>query len=180
MRPDGGGLNQLTKFPRESSPWNPYWFPSQLRIMFQNQKGTFLVDLSKPVEGRRAEEVEPRPPKNCRFQATSVSPNGKYLVGSIFDDSRGGASSIAVYSFETRSYKNIMDGGANAQWLSDGARILCTKERGFYVVDTRSGKTQKLAGIPEDFTEYTLSRDDRKLYFTKRTDEVDLWIGTIK
>ncbi len=180
MRPDGGGLNQLTKFPRETSPWNPYWFPSQSRIVFQNQKGTFLVDLSKPVEGRRAEEIEPRPPKNCRFQATSVSPDGKYLVGIILDDSRGGASSIAVYSFETRSYKNILDGGTGALWLSDGVRILCTKERGFYIIDARSGKARRLTGIPGDFSSFTLSRDDRKLYFTKIMDEVDLWIGEVK
>lgn len=179
VRPDGGGLNQLTKFPRETEPWLPYWFPDLSRIVFQNRTGTFLVDLSKPVEARRAEEVEPSPPKSCRFRASSVSPDGKCLVGEMVDDSRGGVSSIAVYSFETHSYKNVLDGGSGALWLSDSVRILCTKEESILVVDTLTGKMRTLAGIPEDFSEYTLTIDGRKLYFTKRMDEVDLWIGAI-
>ena len=182
IRPDGSGLRQLTKFSGTVNPWSPRWFPDRSHMAFYNNTGTFLVDLTKSIEDRRAEKVEPSLPPGSSFREPSISRDGQKLVGAIVD-SLESPRQIAVYTFATRQFDTLSCSGSHPIWLNDSRRILYVNRTGkLCIADTRTNKSHVLANLPDvlESEDITLSSDDRMLYFVKRMNEVDLWMGTLK
>jgi serine/threonine protein kinase len=177
VHPDGSGLRQLTKFKNDEGPWYPFWFPDRSRIVFNNHEGTFLVDLSRPLEERKAEKIELTP--GILFQVLSISPDGITLAGSI-SDSTNREGRIGLYSLETRKLRDMEIGGTESRWFADGKRILYSNAGKLYILDISSGRSRQLIDCPEGFSSFSLSTDNRTIYFTKRMMEVDLWLGTIQ
>jgi serine/threonine protein kinase len=181
VHPDGSGLQQFTKLPEGQGPWYPKWFPDRSHIVFYNSTGTFLVDLSKPVEDRRAEKVEPNLPPGSSFREPSISRDGQKLVGVVVD-SLETPRQIAVYVLATREFDTLSVSGSNPIWFNDGRRVLYVNRGKLCIADTRTSQSRILSNLPDDLGEedFTLSADNRTLYFVRRMNEVDLWMGTFK
>jgi serine/threonine protein kinase len=181
IRPDGSGLRQVTNVPSRAGPWSPKWFPDQSHIVFYNSTGTFIVDLSKPLEDRRAEKVELNLPPGSSFREPSISRDGQKLVGVIVD-SLETPKQIAVYVLSTREFDTLSISGSRPIWLNDGRRVLYVDRGKLCIADTRSSQSHILYSLPgtTEAEDLTLSFDNRTLYFVTRTNEVDLWMGTLK
>jgi Tol biopolymer transport system component len=89
-------------------------------------------------------------------------------------------SRIAIYSLETRKLRNMMVRGEQPRWFADGRRVLFFDAGNLYILDISTGRSRQLAELPEGISSFSLSSDDRRIYFTKETREADLWLGTIQ
>jgi hypothetical protein len=75
----------------------------------------------------------------------------------------------------------MSDIGESWTWLKDGRRFLFTHNRTLLVLDTVSKTTRKLLSVaPDDFDSVALSADNRTIYFTRATQQGDIWLMTMK
>ena len=66
-------------------------------------------------------------------------------------------------------------------WLNDSRRLLYTYHRKLFVLDSVSKKSRELLSVaPDDFNSVALSPDNRTLYFTRATQQGDIWLMTLK
>ena len=178
VHPDGSGLQRITKF--SEGPWYPKWFPGRSHMVFHNATGTFLVDLSKPIEGRQAERLDRNLPPGWSFHQPSVSRDGKKLIG-VLSDSVSGTERISTYDLATKHFDTLSAFGNRPVWLNDGSRILFSGLGNLRIADTRTNRSHIVSGSVDDFDQwFTISPDNRALYYVRTIREVDLWMGTFK
>jgi len=67
-------------------------------------------------------------------------------------------------------------------WLGDSRRLLAQNHRGkLYLMDTQSAKSREILSVaPHSLNGTTLSRDDRRIYFSVRISEADIWLATLE
>ena len=118
------------------------------------------------------------------FSENSLSPDGKYIVGNKQKIVSGNLAGMFIYSIADKSYKKISDSGVDPVWLNDSKRILYSEKDRFYIMDTRSGKSKFIYNINQLFTPtanmYTMSPDNKTIYYVKEEKESDIWEGYLK
>jgi serine/threonine protein kinase len=177
IHPDGSGMRQLTKFGKDVQPWYPYYLPDGSHIVFYNSQGSYLVDMTTPLEERKAEKIELAP--GFFLVESSISPDGKILAGRMVD-SINRESRIALYFLETRKLRDMKVRGWQPRWFADCSRLLYSDDGNLFILDISTGRSRQLVGLPEGFSSFSLSSDNRRIYFTKEMREADLWLGTIQ
>ena len=97
------------------------------------------------------------------------------------------AEAIFVYTFASRRFTRLSDVGTPWTWLNDGRRLLYTDHRKLFVLDSVSKVSRELLAVaPDDFdtqsggSSVALSRDNRAIYFTRATQQGDIWLMTLK
>jgi Tol biopolymer transport system component len=186
---DGSGLEQLTDL-TERNPWFPYLFPDGNQLAYTNSQGTFLIDLTQPIENRQPIPVAPMPVENQVLYMSALSADGSYMVGiprSTIDRSSV-LQGIVVYDIASGSYPIITDTGYALQWFDDNRRILYESSGELYVLDRVTGETRPVKVLrgnvhsPKDQfrTSFVLSYDNRTLYFTQGTVEADIWLAILR
>jgi hypothetical protein len=142
-------------------------------------RGVWLFDPNRPWSEQSPEKLPPPAGTDRHFRAFSWSPDGKRLAGQ--GGVTGLGSGIIVYSLESRSYTRLTDAGTWPVWLSDSRRLLLHTNRALALLDSRSGKVREILSIPDDrVSAPAVTRDDRWIYFYRRTEEADIWMGTVK
>ena len=110
----------------------------------------------------------------------SWSPDGRKLAGTKL---RGGSpGGILVYSLESQRYERLTDFGGNPVWLSDSRRLVFQHQGKLSLIDSRSKRVRELLSVgPNVFGNgFTISRDDRQIYFSLVTTEADIWLMTLE
>jgi hypothetical protein len=71
--------------------------------------------------------------------------------------------------------------GYNPVWLRDSRRLLLQNHRGkLYLIDSQSGRSREILSVaPHSLNGTTLSRDNRRIYFSVRVSEADIWLATV-
>ena len=78
-------------------------------------------------------------------------------------------------------YESLTDFGGAPVWLSDSRRVLFSFEGKLFLVDSQSKKSHEVLSVPgETLSGPSLSRDNREIYFTRGTNEADIWMATLK
>ena len=62
-------------------------------------------------------------------------------------------------------------------WLSDSRRLLYFDDGVMRLVDSRSGQLDDVLS-DVDFN-FSVSRDDRTIYFGRKVEEADIWVLTL-
>jgi Tol biopolymer transport system component len=176
---DGTGLRQITGTGRSGAM--PAWSPDGLRLSLMSSVASYIVDLSNQEAAVVPEVIPAENEVGAGFKAFDWSPDGRRIAGYR---SRPDAvlEGIVTYSIEKRAFERLTETGSNPRWLSDGRRLVYMNEkRGLSLVDSRSKRSHELLFLPPDGLSYPVpSRDDRWIYFVRRSAEADLWLLTLE
>ncbi|HVT14891.1 MAG TPA: protein kinase [Thermoanaerobaculia bacterium] len=175
IRPDGSGLEQITSADGPGPTFNPIWSPDGRKLAcFLNLRGTALVDLARHPAGRVSTELPPASGTNEGFNATSWSPDGRWLAGSIDGD-------VVVYSFQSGRYSRLTGHGSFPHWLHDSSRLLYLDEGKLFLLDARTREVQPVLEPPASSAFYWLSIGpaDRFLSLVRGSDEGHVWMLTL-
>ena len=180
---DGSDLRQLTGVATKTEyTYCPVWSPDGLRLAYYlNNINTFIVDASS--RDWRAQNPEPLPeadPTIKNFLPSSWSDDGSMLAGWRKVGSNQFAG-ILVYSFTNKTYEQLTERGASPRWLSDNRRILFSDYDKLQIVDRFTKRVSTVLDIaPAGFFGFSLSKNQRRIYFTHASTELDIWVSDIK
>ena len=175
IRPDGGGLEQLTAL-RPAPVYDPMLSPDGRWIACNvDSTGSVLIDLTPPL-AQRVPVPLPKAGDNNLFSVNSWSPDGRWLAG--FTSQPG----IVIYSLATRTYRRLNSHGSFPAWLHDSRHLVYRNGNSLYLLDISNGSDQELfrapAGLALGATMAT-SPDDTMIYLILASEEGSIWMRTI-
>jgi eukaryotic-like serine/threonine-protein kinase len=181
--PDGSGLQQVTEYAEGLT--DPVWSSDGARIaandLYSNR--VFIFEPGKPWKDQMPQPLPP-PPAGESFTANSWSPDGRWLAGQDRPHPGHPRGGIVIYSLQSQTYERLTDFAGLFQgsvWLSDSRRLLFGFQGKLFLVDSQSKKVHEVLSVPgETLTGPGLSRDNRQIYFTRGTNEADIWMATLK
>jgi Tol biopolymer transport system component len=100
------------------------------------------------------------------------SPDSTMLAGELRH-----TPGIGIYSFATRTYRQLTTSGARPIWLPGGRELVFVDSGRLRIVDLASGNVRE-AGTPYGMAATSLSADGRTLVYSDRTTESDVWMMT--
>jgi Tol biopolymer transport system component len=176
IRPDGSGLEQLTKTTGPSR-WDTEWAPDGKHIVTTDGVRTYVEDLTRPLAERKAEVLPPLEGGHALLPR-SWSKDGTILAGDL-DFTVSAKSVTLLYSFTTKTYSALPDGRGYPEFLSDSRRLLVAQPDRVVLLDTRTGHaTPVLDDVQARIL--SLSADDRWLSYIEPHNEADVWLATLK
>ncbi len=188
IRPDGSELTRATNLP--GGAVEARWSPDGSRLLVLASADTCIFAAGKPPGGNTACAALPKVnAEGDTFFANDWSPDGSRLAGEVWHSNGVAIPGISTYSFDTREFRHMTDGGVSPVWLSDSRRILFVMGERLYLLDTRDGRTRAIGGltaasgrdlrIPASGT-FALSRDDREIDFARDASQGDIWQMTLR
>jgi hypothetical protein len=83
-----------------------------------------------------------------------------------------------LYSFQTHEFEKLTEFGTAPLWLHDNHRMLFEDQGTIYLVDSRTkGRPHEVFSVaPNTMSGFTLSPDDRSIYFSMDSTESDIWL----
>ena len=172
IHPDGSNLRQLSTSGALSYAWTP--------------DGTLV---GYPADGKPT-ALDPAGHKVASWGLPSIfrpiawSPNERSVVGRMRSNAFG-AGSLFVVTSSAGDYWEIAPNAPypSTVWLKDGRNLLFSRGEGIFLADVGTHQLRQVAspssaGVAADMhSRFTLSRDDRNVFFVLSEDEEDIWIG---
>ncbi|HXG64371.1 MAG TPA: hypothetical protein VNO70_04640, partial [Blastocatellia bacterium] len=171
-------LRQLT-FTSGADAFFPIWSPDGARLAYTGRNGSAsVIDVTRPWAEQTPQPVFSPTAPQAVFWPTVWSPDGRKLVGGWRRNRDDALSGLAIYSFESRQFERLTDfGRGNPVWLKDNRRLLFRHEGKVFLVDSRTKKVHEVfSAAPHKIGRFTLSRDNRLLYFDLEETEADIWM----
>jgi TolB protein len=177
MGADGSGLTQVSE-DRLRGILNSAWSPDGTHLVgMQTGVGSSIYDPAKRSAGQ---PLPPWPEAGLWFAAKSWSPDGGRIAGYLVR-SDGAPCGIATFSPDTQRYRRLTDFGSSPHWLSDSRRLLFHHDGALQLLDTATGRRRAVLSVRPnevDRWKFSVSRDDRRIYFALTVDEADIWMMT--
>jgi Tol biopolymer transport system component/tRNA A-37 threonylcarbamoyl transferase component Bud32 len=173
LRPDGSGLEQLTRTADSRAPVWPVWSPDGKRLAcLLNLRRTALVDLARPL-GQRITAELPAVAGNEGFTTSSWSRDGRWLAGI--------SEGIVLYSFATGRYTRLSERGVLPQWLHDDRRLLYLDDDKLCLLDIHGHEARPVVepAPGSAIAWFCVGPHDRLLYLVRRTAEGHIWMLTM-
>jgi len=183
IHPDGSGLQQLTAERGRSGGW-PTWSPDGSRmagsgVQGQGSKWSFVFDPSRAWASQTPQVLPAADAAIPTYYVNSWSPDGRLLCGGIGPVDNG----VLTYDLRTRRFERLTDFGEYPVWLPDSRQILFVSGGGkaFYIVDRVTKQVRRIFSAGRDaLGPPRLSRDGRRIFYSRRVTEADLWMVTLK
>lgn len=181
IKPDASGLERLT-WTKSPAVYVPVWSPDGRRIAYATRESAFVIQTALPWKEQTPKPVVVPPEFGARFYPWSWSPDGRKLAGALLKPDGVSAVGLGIYSLESQQLERLPLIGYNPVWLGDSRRLLAQNHRGkLYLMDTQSAKSREILSVaPHSLNGTTLSRDDRRIYFSVRISEADIWLATLE
>jgi eukaryotic-like serine/threonine-protein kinase len=180
--PDGSGLEQLTFTPEPNMIFYPVWSPDSRRLQYRmSASSSYIIEIGKAWQEQALEKLPLFAHPILKFNPWDWSPDGKVLAGA-FSGGGSGSQGILLYSFRTHEFEKINEFGSSPLWLNDNYRLLFHDQGTIYLIDRRTkGKPQKIFSVaPNGISGFTVSPDDRSIYFSMDSTESDIWLRAVE
>ena len=186
IRSDGSGLRRLTAA-KDGGGFGSDWSPDGSKLILHSAPhppgGKMLVFDPRAEWARQTPRtistlVEP----GIDFNETSWSPDGQQLAGIAAPVGKD-KGALVVYSFQTGRFTRLYNSqsAGDPAWLSDGRRLLFDERSTLRLIDTQTGSVRDLWSIaPDILSLWSISRDDRTAFVTRRVSQADIWLMTLK
>jgi Tol biopolymer transport system component len=176
ISPDGSGLRQVTFGSVNDTFFFPLWSPDSKRLLYSSLNANpFLIDAVLPWKEQTPQALSPLPEQGMTFVAWSWSADGHRLAGWRLR-SDGAPAGIAVYDLGSQRYQTVFDTGSSPVWLKDDRRLLFVRDNKLFVIDSQTKAIQPLPRLAGFAGGFTLSSDNRWLYFQQDHSEGDVWM----
>ncbi len=148
---------------------------------------TYFVDVDQPLGAEKPQPLPPFDDAGNVFLATSWSPDGRALAGSVSRPDGSFIPGVVEYGIDSKKYQRLTDFGAHATFMNDSRRILFGDPvRGkLFLLDPGSGRTLPLLDIGfENLSGLArvgaTAHEDRTIFFVKGHTEADIWRASWK
>jgi Tol biopolymer transport system component len=181
VNPDGSDLKQVTAGDSTDVMW-PMWSPTGDRLlgMYYRARKAFLIDPARPWTGQQLKFLEGIAHDEEWLQATSWSPDGRYLAGVIVGPGQL-LPEAGIYDLQTGQQQQVAKVARGLAWLPDSKHLLVAGLRNLEVIQPWTGQVDSLS-LPEaaDIVTYSIgvSGDGRTICFTVGESEADIWMLT--
>jgi len=184
IRPDGSDLRQIT----EAGASYAAWSADGSRLVFSTAEDKhpvlYIVDPHRSWSEQQPDKLpsppEPPPPAGqAGFRVSSWSADGRRIAG---EEGTTGLPGILVYTIRTRTWERITEFGEWPVWLPDSRRLLFGDGgRNFWVVDVQTKQPKKIySGGRDVLGPPRLTRDGRTAVYSRRVNEADVWLMTLR
>lgn len=186
IRPDGSGLEQLTRM-QGRSVWFPVASPDGSRLAAFRVQGSVLVDLSDSLPVTELREL-PKPSPGIAFHGNAWSPDGRLLAGVGWTGTWETVADVLLLEVGSGEFRRVASVRRDRRfewegppaWLPGGEALIVSAAGTLELVGVHGGETRTLLepktgsqlGTP------MLSPDGRVLYFLHREDEANIWLMT--
>ncbi len=137
----------------------------------------YLFDPREPWKEQTVRALSGLNGADRDFTPIAWSPDGSQLVG---EGGLTGRFEVFTYAFAAKRFTRLADGWPWT-WLGDGRRLLYSNRGKLFVLDSVSkGFREILSVAPDDFDGVALSPDRRTLYFSRTTQQGNIWLMTLK
>jgi Tol biopolymer transport system component len=184
IRPDGSGLEQLTRRQGGSSNF-PLWSPDGRRIASAViPQGWAFYDVSLPAD-RATPAFQPEIDAVRRFWPMTWTADGGFIAGPSHLGN-GFADGIARFEVATGRFTRVFESGPVAWlvpvWFPDGRRLLVRDRTAIRLVDTATGRTRVLVPVSGYYVGYSLdvTRDGRWITYTETATDGDIWLAALE
>lgn len=178
-RPDRTGFRQLTR-DEVVKDRVPRWSPDKTWVAFfsDRSKQAAVFDANRRWDEQKPDRLALPDKAIAPFIPNDWSPDHAKLVGMVkFTDRIG--NGIVLYTFATRTYERLTDYGEWPAWYgTDNHRIFfVNRGKEFWLYDTRTKQGQKIYSTTWDVLgPPRLTRDGRKVFFSRRVTEGDIYL----
>lgn len=173
---DGSGLRQLIHT-NGADAFYPVWSPDGARLGYTTRAGkAFVIEVATPWQSQTPQPVRMsiRPEVSFGVRHWSSDAN-KFTI--YLRTLNGGPPGIGFYSIAPERVEQLSNGGDFPLWLNDNRRLIYMNRGSLWLVDTETKKSRTLLSVqPNNIHTFSLSRDNRRLCYTLRTSESDIWI----
>ncbi len=138
----------------------------------------YVFDPDRPWDAQTPETLPPISSDLTPFTVNSWSPDGERLAGDVsFKD-----SGVVIHTLRSRTYERLTEFGQWPVWLPDSRRLLfVSRGNSFFIVDRATKRVRKIFGSTRDVLgPPRLSRDGRRMFFSRRVTEADIWLITLR
>jgi Tol biopolymer transport system component len=175
VKPDGGGLRQISEWPDGELMFPTYSAAGDRMVVNDNNgKTSFIINPYLPWKSQQLKALV-RTPGDSDFFVVAWSPDGHRLVGSPMI-----GFGVIVHDLETGRTSRVGDdpNTTSSQWLPDGRRVIIVNDDGqLAILDVDSGRRRVLT-VPFRVSSdgLALPRDGRTIYLGRADIESDVWM----
>jgi len=188
IRPDGRGLEQLATGD-ESLSMNPRLSLDQSQLVVSGPTGSRIFDLTGSLPATSFEELPPVDDLGRVLFDPHWSPDGKYLIGHVWDVDQQQSRGLAIYSVESRNYEVVFDedlpGYSSVRWPAGDRRVLVKGETDrdgtvILAIDLDSREVTEVWKAPRGLRYMSVSSDGRAIHYMRIRRESDIWLATLE
>lgn len=152
------------------------WHPDGKRIAY-NRSGSVpsVMYTSKSWNEQTPEPFAPA--EGGQFWVRSWSLDGRLAEG--FPPL---ARHVVLYSLVDKTYSPLTTSGDHAVWLNDSRRLLYEDRNEIHLIDVPTRKSHKVLSVAPFAlnSRFSLSPDNRSLYYRTHSSEADIWLMSLK
>jgi Tol biopolymer transport system component len=175
IHPDGSGLRQLTFGTANETYYYPVWSPDGRHLVYSSlDANPFIIDTTRGWNETTPEPLPPLPDKGMTFAAWSWSSDGRYLSGWRLR-ADGVHAGVTLYDPAAKRYTTLTETGRYPTWLADDRRLVFYREGRLFILDSQTKAVEPLPPLPGYSEAFTISRDNRWLYYEQNHREGDIW-----
>jgi serine/threonine protein kinase/WD40 repeat protein len=177
---DGGDKRRLT-FTEGANVYFPIWSPSGDRLVCTRHGGLpFVIDVNRPLGERQPQPLFSLDEAEMSFWPRDWSSDGRMLAGN-WRKRLNDQSVVGLYSLPSHRFEPLNMSGAALAFLNDNRRLLFRQNEKIFLVDSHTKKYYEAFNtFPHKLLQFTLSRDNRWLYYSLEQTEADIWLLSLK
>ena len=181
VNPDGSGLRQITR-DMAANRSGVVWAPNSTRLLYRQRSGlsreSYIIDTTRSPEEQLLEELPAIGGSDEYFEASSWSPNGRWIAGSRVYVDRTDTGGIFLYDVQARTFQSVTAEGRRPLWLDDSRHLIyiAGDDRLMLVDATSFSPPQELVSVaPQVLDGIGLTADNQTIFLSTSTAERDLW-----
>lgn len=175
---DGSEKRLVAKSPENNFAQLPLWSSDGKRLLFNlSESFPVIYDPDKNADEQTPDEVKPESSAPTSFFAWSWSNDQQKLAGTVWNEAQN-STNVAIFDLTSRKFEKLTDFGTRPFWLADNRRLIFLNRDRLYLFDSKTKRMKEIfSAAPYLLQSFTLSKDNRTIYYTIQKNESDIWLA---